>query len=455
MLRLRPLCVFLGIAAAAVVYASSCILFGMCLSNETYTAPETGDVDLPSLLRTRSEIVNTYESTHQNFSSKINSLRVNISHLYHVIVRNHTEAEAVLSEGDAEPQFLFFRPRCCSGINNQLEEVWYGMQLALLIGRGIVLPHVAENVTWDDPEMSRLHPFDQFYDVGVVSQLLPTISLQRWKVMCNSTFELDIFPARTPKIVQKKYEQYLKIKFEGVPRLLVSSYRELQNRSLPRCLGVQWPLRLLGGMLQTHLHPGDPPYGGLVERNAQFEVLRRHTIAAPHIMAAVAPITHALGRYLAVHVRVGDFRAWCSKAGKEGHEANRMRCPSFPQMSDTLRGVAEQHKLTKVFVACAAHYMRDTLLKFQSAIPNLTFHTFHSNEPVFQGHPDVVGMAETQVCIDAPVFIGNAYSTWTRTVHQLRHTSGKRCTTSLLWNYPRPWCVTTGRNHTEKTRILW
>lgn len=42
-----------------------------------------------------------------------------------------------------------------AGINNQIEEFWYATQLALLIGRGVVLPAVAENVTWDDPTMSR------------------------------------------------------------------------------------------------------------------------------------------------------------------------------------------------------------------------------------------------------------------------------------------------------------
>ena len=42
-----------------------------------------------------------------------------------------------------------------AGINNQIEEFWYTAQLALLTGHGLVLPAVAENVTWDDPSMHR------------------------------------------------------------------------------------------------------------------------------------------------------------------------------------------------------------------------------------------------------------------------------------------------------------
>ncbi len=50
----------------------------------------------------------------------------------------------------------------------------------------------------------RLYPFDLFYDVRVASQLVPTLPLMEWKQRCNSTFELDIYPQRNQKIVQKK-----------------------------------------------------------------------------------------------------------------------------------------------------------------------------------------------------------------------------------------------------------
>eukprot|EP00668_Euglena_longa_P012040 GGOE01014465.1.p1 GENE.GGOE01014465.1~~GGOE01014465.1.p1 ORF type:complete len:520 (-),score=110.18 GGOE01014465.1:171-1730(-) len=333
-------------------------------------------------------------------------------------------------------QYIFFRPRCCSGINNQIEEFWYATQLALLIGRGVVLPAVAENVTWDDPTMSRLFPFDFFYDVQVVSQLVPTLPLMEWKRRCNSTFQLDIYPLRNPKIVQKKYEQFLNITYKGVPQLVVKSYKDLVGRDLPDCLGVQWPHHLLEGMLATDVFPGDPPLGGLVERNRHFERLRRHTIAAPHIMRAVAQYTRQLAGYLAVHIRVGDFRTWCRTSGKD-----RLKCPSWREMGTTISSVAAQHGFRKVFVACAPHFMKDTLAQLQLYNSNLTFHTFASNATPFMGHPDVVGMAEIQICVDAPIFIGNAWSTWSRTVHQLRYTGGKKCTTTLLWNSPRPWCV--------------
>ena len=56
-----------------------------------------------------------------------------------------------------------------------------------------------------------------------------------------------------------------------------------------------------------------------MERNKPFERLRRHTIAAPHIMKAVAGITKRLGAYLAVHIRVGDFRTWCKSSGGVSH----------------------------------------------------------------------------------------------------------------------------------------
>eukprot|EP00667_Euglena_gracilis_P007567 EG_transcript_7643 len=342
-------------------------------------------------------------------------------------------------------QYIFFRPRCCSGINNQIEEFWYATQLALLIGRGVVLPAVAENVTWDDPTMSRLFPFHLFYDVRVVSQLVPTLPLAEWKRRCNSTFQLDVYPLRNQKIVQKKYEQFLNITYRGVPQLVVKSYKELIGRDLPDCLGVQWPHYLLEGMLATDVFPGDPPLGGLVERNRHFERLRRHTIAAPHIMRAVAQYTRQLGAYLAVHIRVGDFRTWCRTSGKD-----RLKCPSWREMGTTIATVAAQHGFRQVFVACAPHFMAETLTQLRQYNANLTFQTFKSSEPPFAGHPDVVGMAEIQICVDAPVFIGNAWSTWSRTVHQLRYTSGKKCATTLLWNSPTPWCVDRGLRRTVR-----
>ena len=92
-------------------------------------------------------------------------------------------------------------------------------------------------------------------------------------------------------------------------------------------------------------------------------------------------------------------------------------------MGETIRDTAAAHKIGDVFVACAPHFMGEALPQLKLYNPNLTFHTFTSEEPPFKGHPDVVGMAETQICVDAPVFIGNAWSTWSRTVHQQRSVS--------------------------------
>lgn len=54
------------------------------------------------------------------------------------------------------------------------------------------------------PPCCRLFPFHLFYDVRVVSQLVPTLPLAEWKRRCNSTFQLDVYPLRNQKIVQKK-----------------------------------------------------------------------------------------------------------------------------------------------------------------------------------------------------------------------------------------------------------
>jgi len=310
-------------------------------------------------------------------------------------------------------QYLFFRPRCCSGINNQLEEFWYGTQLALLIGRGVVLPAVAENVTWDDPSMHRLSPFDLFYDVRSVSRLVPTIPLTEWRRRCNSTLQLDIYPQRNQKIVQKKYEEFLNLTSQGVPRLVVGSWRELLGRQLPDCLGVQWPSYLLGSMLATDVFPGDPPLGGLVERNERFATLRRHTIAAPHIRSAAGAYRASLRPHVAIHVRVGDFRTWCRSSGRD-----RMKCPSYKEMAATAAAAATRAGYRDVFVASAPNAMPEVLAQLRRLTSNLTFHTFTApSAPPFRGHPDVAGMVETQICADAPLFIGNAWSTWTRTVH--------------------------------------
>ena len=48
----------------------------------------------------------------------------------------------------------------------------YALQLALLIGRGLVLPMIGESITWYKPNLDRLYPFDLFFDAGVVQQLV-------------------------------------------------------------------------------------------------------------------------------------------------------------------------------------------------------------------------------------------------------------------------------------------
>eukprot|EP01006_Ploeotia_vitrea_P026656 TRINITY_DN59625_c0_g1_i1.p1 TRINITY_DN59625_c0_g1~~TRINITY_DN59625_c0_g1_i1.p1 ORF type:complete len:464 (-),score=25.34 TRINITY_DN59625_c0_g1_i1:226-1617(-) len=332
-------------------------------------------------------------------------------------------------------QYLFYRPRCCSGINNQLEEFWYAFQLAINMGRGLVLPMIAEHVTWTRVEMKDLTPFDEFFDSSVVRQLVPTMTTKEWKQMCNSTFELDIFPKNKNKIVQKGYEKYLNITWQGVQKLVVSSWDDLKDKDLPDCLGVQWPLQLLKGVFNIQRAKTDPPIGGLVEKNPTFEKLRRHTVAAPFIMSYVAPITAKLGKYLAVHVRVGDFKKWCKDS------PDPRRCPTDKNMADKVRKTAQQHGITEVFVACDVDFKANVLKWMKEYNPNLNFHTFDSPDEPFKSHVDVTGVAEQQICIDAPVFIGNCWSTWSRTVHEGRYTTGKSCDTTLIWNSETPWCM--------------
>eukprot|EP00667_Euglena_gracilis_P023455 EG_transcript_26468 len=167
-------------------------------------------------------------------------------------------------------QYIFFRPRCCSGLNNQIEELWYAMQLAAFLGRGIVVPMVAENVTWDDEAMTRLAPLDLFYDVRVLSCFVPTIPLAHWRRQCNATFALHVFPKGREHPMQEQYEDVLNITWRGVPRLVVDSYLDLLERQLPDCLSVQWPAWLLNGTLTPRSYPGDPPFGALAERSAYF-----------------------------------------------------------------------------------------------------------------------------------------------------------------------------------------
>jgi hypothetical protein len=351
-----------------------------------------------------------------------------------------SEAEVAVGGAEGEEvvvrKYLYFRPRYGAGINNQLEEFWYALQLALLIGRGLVLPMIGESITWYKPNLDRLYPFDLFFDAGVVQQLLPVISTEEWKQMCNSTVDVDIFPAKKSQIMQKQYEFHLKINWQGAKRVLVKNWKDFQLQPLPDCLGVQWAHEMIDGTLDRgRLLPGDPPLGGLVERNAQFQVLRRHTIPAPHVMKRIAPFTKMLGRYLAIHVRVGDFRKWC------GNARDKVKCPSDEEHALKVKTVANKHQLQRVFVACAPEFMKGTLTYMRTLNPGLEFHIFRPEEEPFRSHPDVVGVAEQQICIEAAVFIGNAWSTWTRSVHELRYTSGRKCETDYLWGIDRPWCV--------------
>eukprot|EP01012_Entosiphon_sulcatum_P022705 TRINITY_DN27686_c0_g1_i1.p1 TRINITY_DN27686_c0_g1~~TRINITY_DN27686_c0_g1_i1.p1 ORF type:complete len:431 (-),score=53.64 TRINITY_DN27686_c0_g1_i1:114-1406(-) len=331
-------------------------------------------------------------------------------------------------------QYVFFRLRYGGGLNNQIEEIIWASHFARSIGRGIVLPHMAEQVTWVRPQMDHLFPFHMFFDVNVLSQLLPTLSLEEWRRLCNSSLEADIFPVKKQKIMQQAYETNLNFTWKGAQRISINTSQELAGLELPDCLGVQWPRHLISGALQRQNYPGDPPIGGLVERDKLFELYRRHIVAAPFIVQAVKPFTASLGRYLAIHVRVGDFLLWCN--GAKG-----TKCPTYTDMALQLAATTREHNISQVFVACDPTYMNETLGNLSLHNPKLTFHTFSLQVEPFRSHPDIIGMAEQQICIDAPLFIGNAWSTWTRTVHELRYTSKKKCTSTLMWNSKHPWCI--------------
>eukprot|EP01012_Entosiphon_sulcatum_P025877 TRINITY_DN3123_c0_g1_i5.p1 TRINITY_DN3123_c0_g1~~TRINITY_DN3123_c0_g1_i5.p1 ORF type:complete len:440 (+),score=77.92 TRINITY_DN3123_c0_g1_i5:29-1321(+) len=322
-------------------------------------------------------------------------------------------------------KYLFFRWRYGGGNNNQLEELMWASYFAQKIGRGVVLIPFAESVTWDRPQMDHFVPFDKIYDVGVFSQLVPTLPLDEWRKLCDSSIALDIFPTAKQVYMQKQFEDNLKINFRNAKRLLVKSYRDVQGKELPDCLGVQFPGDLIEGAIHRKDYPGDPPIGGLVERDPDAERFRRHVVAARYIHEAVKPITAKLGRYLAVHVRVGDFLKWCG--GARG-----TKCPTYEDMAAQVRSAAAQFNLSRVFVACQPRFLNVTLQKLRN------------------GHPDIIGVAEQQICIDAPVFIANEWSTWSRSVHELRYTGKKKCTTTLIWNSKRPWCINHGKGGQQR-----
>eukprot|EP01012_Entosiphon_sulcatum_P016664 TRINITY_DN21589_c0_g1_i1.p1 TRINITY_DN21589_c0_g1~~TRINITY_DN21589_c0_g1_i1.p1 ORF type:complete len:446 (+),score=39.53 TRINITY_DN21589_c0_g1_i1:31-1368(+) len=351
------------------------------------------------------------------------------------VAGNNSEPTSPGNPGPNSTMYLFYRPRCCSGINNQLEELWYAMHLARLLGRGLVLPMIAESVTWYHIEMDRLFPFDLFFDSTRVQKLMPTITTQQFKERCHSTFQLDAFPSAKNRIVQKKYEMYLGITYEGVPRVVIPDWRALQREKLPACLGVHWPRELLHGSLDQHRwRPGDPPLGCLIERNEKFRLVRAHTVPAQHILRAANSFVQPLGKYIAVHIRVGDFLKWCN--GKR----DPIKCPTDQEHSAKVRAVAKEHKIYTVFVAAAVDAMPRVIKFLRDSNPEINFVSFRPDTEPFKSHPDVVGVTEQQICANATIFVGNAWSTWTRSVHEMRFLQGKSCTSDLLWGIGSPWC---------------
>eukprot|EP01013_Petalomonas_cantuscygni_P024175 TRINITY_DN45761_c0_g1_i1.p1 TRINITY_DN45761_c0_g1~~TRINITY_DN45761_c0_g1_i1.p1 ORF type:complete len:514 (+),score=88.37 TRINITY_DN45761_c0_g1_i1:117-1658(+) len=332
-------------------------------------------------------------------------------------------------------KLLYFRPRM-AGVYNQLEEFLHAALLARQLGRRLVLPYIAEAVSWDRNRFDILHPYHDYFDPVFLAGAVATASTKQFLERCNRTVAVDLRPKPNRKHANAEYERRLDINVSGAEIIDWPLARlKAESPTLPDCLGVHWPRHLVAPLLSYKRGKDDPPLVGLAERSTEARRVLRHIWYNPMLLEMAESAARQLGRYLAVHLRIGDFNLWC------GGRHVPQRCPTAANVWENIVRHARDVNSTTVFVAVEPRYRANTLRTWRKRVEDeklaLTFVTIADihglNETLFAGRPDVLGTVEHAICAKGDGFLGNAWSTWSRGVHERRYTSGLSCAKEFLF----------------------
>jgi peptide-O-fucosyltransferase len=143
--------------------------------------------------------------------------------------------------------------------------------------------------------------------------------------------------------------------------------------------------------------------------SAAFWNVKRHVVLHPRLVALAEAFRarHAAllapGRYLAVHVRRGDFVA-----------SRRQDVPAIDEVVQQTREALARHALSTVYLATDAK--GDELEQLTRSLPALRF----ASDPQAPLHDAEVALIDQHLCAGAWAFIGSAHSTFSTAIMQER-----------------------------------
>ena len=379
-----------------------------------------------------------------------------------------------LGQPNASIPWMFFRPRL-AGFNNQLQEVVAAIALANVLKWGVVLPLFGEQITWDHNIMDRIYPYEDYFDPSVLSKLVPVISTAVWGRQCNRTLDLDISHTTCSRkekreLTNPQYDSRLGIRVKSAEQ--EDNWKTLlaHGPTMPTCFGINWPRCFTKPILRFKSKFGTPKWVLAFETSPAFQKVYRTLVPAKYILSRAKAVVADAGRYLAIHIRIGDFNKWCKQTGVYDYPQHHsflvlvstlpihisiaanihlhphlclrhslggaaFKCPSLSSMFNDTLTISRQYDLWKIFISCDPRYIQNVVQQFTmwGREANATFSFFTLPASFENFRPDVKSIAEQTISSHAEVFVGNSYSTWTHTVHYLRRLRNQSCGTSHMW----------------------
>ena len=305
------------------------------------------------------------------------------------------------------------------GFNNQLDQVRFAICSAYRYSRTLVALPMWYEWNWNSMNKSAHADFGEFFDLGVLSQLVPVVEYREFQrqreqrshpvadILCYKSGEKEeILNMTAYALGVVCSEHILKGPIEAVS--LFDSLPEIcgdygSSHSYRRGMVVQ--NGTMHGMVSMHLTWSTKVHAyadGLIEQN-----------------------TKPGGHFVAIHLRLGDYR--------EEHCQIRTFCPEPKEIADCLQVLVA----TEVFLATNPEELVELKHNLAQELIGMNMTLFSSTDADDSIPSHLVSVVEQAVSSKAVAFVGMNSSSWSqfvfdvRDAQQVRHTEPMM--TSLTW----------------------
>ncbi|KAI8114375.1 hypothetical protein M9434_002500 [Picochlorum sp. BPE23] len=360
---------------------------------------------------------------NQNFSVDINQV-VDLAHM------------AVASlEGEKE-RFLMFMP--WEQLNNQLVGIRSACAMARMLNRTLVLPSIGYRTgNWStfDPRSFVWKPYHEYFDIHALhSWPCRWVTLDNARFLVKNIIDVSIYNPVSPRDSNFSNQWYFR-DVEGFSiqqSIEVHKMYQLSREEILRKLSPYYDKKVIAFGSLFWVYNFEKEWNYPLESfidfmdNNEYRKISQGIVPKDFLVNVASDRAQMLGKFLAVHIRGGDYVAKCAQI--KNVSLNRHCKPTETEIIRAIVDEGAERLIDQVYISTND---RSVSLKLQRSLASLGFTVFSTFDFNNAGFDDIQkSLVDIVVCSKAFQFIGNYFSSFTRSIVEIRTLSGQN---SKFW----------------------